>query len=161
MKRLKRTRDRGMAMIEIRNMREADASAVAQIEEAVFSKPWSRQGFLDALAMDDNLFFVAEEEGRILGYIGMYVALDEGEITNVAAAPEARRRGVGAKLIEASLKEADERGIHTVVLEVRVSNTPAINLYEKYGFVRQGIRKGFYELPREDAYIYLKEFQTT
>lgn len=143
--------------MEIREMTEKDADAVSAIEAAVFSQPWSRQGFLDALAMDCTLFCVAEEKGCIRGYIGMYFAADEAEITGVAVAEDARGCGVGRMLVAAALALAAARGIRDAVLEVRVSNAAAIRLYEEQGFVRQGIRKGFYDYPREDAFIYKKE----
>ncbi len=147
-------------MTVIREMTEADIGTVAQIETAVFSQPWSRQGFLDALAMECTLFLVAETEGGIAGYIGMYVALDEAEITNVAVAEASRGRGVGGALVDTALLRARARGIRSAVLEVRVSNAPAIRLYESRGFVRQGVRRGFYECPKEDAYIYGIELES-
>ena len=129
----------------------------AQLEKEIFSQPWSEQGFLDALAMEQNIFFVAEDDGEICGYIGMYQALDEGEITNVGVSPEKRNAGIGWKLMQAALDAAKEQGIERVVLEVRVSNASAIHLYEKCGFANCGIRKGFYDFPKEDAYIMLYE----
>ena len=105
-----------------------------------------------AAAIDDILSLVPVE-GDIVGYIGMYFSLDEGEITNVAVDSRMRRRGVGEMLVKAMQKEAGQRGISSIVLEVRISNENAIRLYERNGFVNQGVRKGFYELPKEDAYI--------
>lgn len=140
-------------MISIRAMREQDVEAVAALEEQIFSMPWSRQGFSDALNQEGTVFLVAEENERILGYVGMYLALDEGEITNVAVAFESRQRGIGGQLIAELRKEAAQRGVERMVLEVRVSNENAIHLYEKNGFAKQGIRRGFYEKPKEDAYI--------
>lgn len=142
-------------MIAIRAMQAEDAEEVAVIESRTFSQPWSKQGFLDSLALEHAVFLVAEEDNRVLGYIGMYVSLDEGEITNVAVDSDARRRGIGAMLVEAMKKEAGLRGVTQIVLEVRVSNESAIRLYERNGFVNQGIRKGFYDMPKEDAYIML------
>ena len=140
-------------MVIIRAMEKADCKAAARLEKEIFSLPWSEQGFLDALAMPENIFLVAEEAGEIYGYIGMYVSLDEGEITNVAVAPEKRGAGVGGMLLKESLELAGKKEIAQVVLEVRVSNQPAIHLYEKYGFEHCGVRKGFYDFPKEDAYI--------
>lgn len=142
-------------MIAIRAMQAEDADEVAAIESRTFSQPWSKQGFLDSLALEHAVFLVAEEDNRVLGYIGMYVSLDEGEITNVAVDSDARCRGIGAMLVEAMKKEARLRGVTQIVLEVRVSNESAIRLYERNGFVNQGIRKGFYDMPKEDAYIML------
>ena len=140
-------------MIIIRSMTSADCKAVAELEKEIFSQPWSEQGFLDALAMDANIFCVAEEAGQICGYIGMYVSLDEGEITNVAVASNKRGAGVGGLLLQKTIELARKREIVQIVLEVRVSNQPAIHLYEKYGFEHCGIRRGFYDFPKEDAYI--------
>lgn len=140
-------------MILIRDMRTEDVKAVAELESQIFSKPWSRQGFLDAVKLENTIFLVAEEEDSIVGYMGMYISLDEGEITNVAVKPCMRCHGIGGKMIKVMQKKAKQRGICSIVLEVRVSNTNAIRLYEQNGFLNQGVRKEFYELPREDAYI--------
>ncbi len=140
-------------MIQIREMQVKDADAVAAIEQQIFSQPWSRQGFLDAVNLANTVFLVAEENNRIVGYIGMYVAMDEGEITNVAVAPVERCHGIGGMLIAELLKIAESKGIARIVLEVRVSNDSAIRLYERNGFVQCGVRRGFYEFPKEDAYV--------
>ncbi len=147
--------------MRIRKMMPEDVRQVAAIERDTFSQPWSEQGFLDSLANPDTLFLVAEDattdEPRILGYVGMYCALDEGEITNVAVAQQARRRGAGKALIGELLRQAKERGICRIILEVRVSNTPAIRLYEGMQFYKVGTRKGFYDFPKEDADIMVWE----
>lgn len=140
-------------MITIRSMTSSDVDVVAKLEATIFSQPWSRQGFLDALEMAHAIFLVAEEEEGIVGYIGMYCSLDEGEITNVAVDQRKRCMGIGGMLLAAMKQEAARRDVTQIVLEVRVSNESAIRLYEKHGFVNQGIRKGFYEQPKEDAYI--------
>ncbi len=140
-------------MSMVRAMRSGDVPAVAELEAQIFSQPWSAQGFLDALALPDTVFLVAEEEHRILGYIGMYLSIDEGEITKVAVAPDARRQGVGQELLLQIKREAKQRAVGRMVLEVRTSNEGAIALYEKNGFSVAGVRKGFYECPKEDAYI--------
>lgn len=140
-------------MTVVRAMRESDLSAVAGLEKKIFSRPWSRQGFLDALCRSDTVFLAAEEAGEIVGYIGMYAAIPEGEITNVAVAPEKRGRGIGGMLLGEMKKKAAGMGVQRLLLEVRVSNRDAIRLYEKNGFLRCGIRKNFYDAPKEDAYI--------
>lgn len=142
-------------MFTIREMIRDDCAKVSQLEKRIFSQPWSERGFADALASGDNIFLVAEEAEEICGYIGMYCALDEGEITNVAVVPEKRQLGVGRELMQAMLAAAKLRGIVQIVLEVRISNAPAIHLYEKCGFANCGVRKGFYDFPKEDAYIML------
>lgn len=90
----------------------------------------------------------------MLGYGGFYVAADEASITNIATEPEARGRGVAGNVIEAIIKEAAGMGAQTIYLEVRAGNEKAIRVYERCGFERLGVRKGFYDKPKEDAYIY-------
>lgn len=140
-------------MVKIRPMYAADAENVSILEKQIFSQPWTKKGFLDSLKLENTVFLLAEEEETLLGYIGMYAALEEGEITNAAVAPDERRRGIGAMLIQRLLEEAAQRGLTRLVLEVRASNENAIRLYERHGFQKCGIRKGFYEFPKEDAYI--------
>lgn len=134
-------------------MTELDCAIVAGLEKEIFSMPWSEAGFRGAVLMPQNVFLVAEEAGEICGYLGMYTSIDEGEITNVGVAPAYRNQGIGWKLVQAALSMAKQQGLAQVVLEVRVSNASAIHLYEKCGFVNVGVRKGFYEQPKEDAYI--------
>lgn len=137
----------------VRVMTKEDCTQVAELERSIFSQPWSKQGFCDAISMRQNIFLVAEDAGEICGYIGMYQSLDEGEITNVAVAPEKRNAGIGRMLMRTAIEQAKLQGIVQIVLEVRVSNASAIHLYEKCGFVNRGVRKGFYDFPKEDAYI--------
>lgn len=144
-------------MLEITEMKQEDLDAVSAIEAEVFSVPWSRKGFADTLVMDNVIFLVAHEDEKVKGYCGVYQAADEGEITNVAVAPEYRKNRIAGRLLEELLKRAEERGTCRFVLEVRCSNKAAIHLYEKYGFSIQGRRKGFYEQPKEDAYIMTRE----
>lgn len=140
-------------MIQIRRMQAKDTDAVAGLEKEIFSQPWSSQGFLDAINLDNTVFLVAEEKDAIVGYVGMYLSVDEGEITNVAVSEESRRRRVGDRLLKELLAIGREKGISHIVLEVRVSNTAAIRLYEQNGFTLCGTRRGFYEFPKEDAYV--------
>ena len=141
----------------IREMTAADIGEVAALEAEILSVPWSLQGFADTLAREDILFLVAYEGEKLLGYVGVYCAADEGEITNVAVAQPARRCGVGRALIEALIRMLADRSVFRIVLEVRTSNEPAIRLYEQEGFVVVGKRKNFYEKPAEDAYVMVRE----
>ena len=137
----------------IRKMEARDVSGVAKIEQENFSMPWSEKAFMDSLYQKEALFLVAEEEDRVLGYIGIYLSFEEGEITNVSVDSSSRNKGVGSELVEQLKKEAQARGTEKIFLEVRVSNEPAIRLYEKQGFEQVGCRKNFYEKPREDAWV--------
>ena len=141
----------------IRKMTAEDVEAVAGLEAQIFSMPWSVQGFADTLCREDVLFLVAREAEELLGYVGVYCAADEGEITNVAVAQAARRQGVGGALLDALIEALAAREIFRIVLEVRVSNEPAIGLYGQRGFQIVGTRKNFYEKPTEDAYVMVRE----
>ena len=140
----------------IRELAVADVEAVSRIEEAVFSMPWKPNDFLTMIEADYAHYFVAEEDGEIAGYCGVRNMAGEGEISNVAVEEKFRRRGIGRKLMEYMLKEAPSFGIGDLTLEVRVSNAPAISLYESLGFHKEGVRPGFYEKPKEDALIMWK-----
>ena len=137
----------------IRTMQKGDVAAVAALEAQIFPMPWSAAGFADTLPREDVIFLVAYEQDELLGYVGIYCTLDEGEITNVAVAPAARRRGVARALLTELKQQLACRNVTQIVLEVRVSNEPAIRLYEQLGFSVLGVRKNFYEKPTEDAYI--------
>ncbi|MBO4461471.1 MAG: ribosomal protein S18-alanine N-acetyltransferase [Lachnospiraceae bacterium] len=137
----------------IREMNTEDLAVVSEIEKMCFTMPWSRDGFEAALSMQGNVFIVYEKNDEILGYCGYYGVLDEAEITNVAVHPDMRNRGIGRDMVSALLSKANKAGIKRVLLEVRESNDPAIHLYEELGFKKLGIRRDFYEQPRENAYI--------
>ena len=137
----------------IRTMQKGDVAAVAALEAQIFPMPWSAAGFADTLPREDVIFLVAYEQDELLGYVGIYCTLDEGEITNVAVAPAARRRGIAWALLTELKQQLACRNVARIVLEVRVSNEPAIRLYEQMGFSVLGVRKNFYEKPTEDAYI--------
>ena len=143
----------------IRRMEKRDLPQVEAIEISLFSDAWSEQGFEDTLNSPYVISLVAidEAEDTILGYIIMYVSFEEGEISNVAVAKSAQNRGIGSALMQAILEKGLEESVTRFILEVRVSNTPAIALYKKFGFTEIGIRRDFYEKPREDALIMVRE----
>ena len=140
-------------MITIQEMQLDDLEQVVEIEQQNFSVPWTENGFFSFLLRSDTLFLVAKEEDRILGYMGIMMVLDEGEITNVSVAQTARRRGVGRLLVQTMLDKMRRVGLNMIHLEVRKSNTPAIRLYEQFAFVQDGERKNYYEEPTEDAVL--------
>lgn len=135
-------------------MAERHLPFLAEIEKACFSAPWSETALQEELGNPIAVFLVAQsEKGDVLGYAGMHVAVDEGYFDNVAVSPESRRQGVGDALISAMVKQGQKRNLSRLTLEVRVSNAPARALYEKHGFILDGIRPGFYTAPKEDAAI--------
>ncbi|MBQ8003495.1 MAG: ribosomal protein S18-alanine N-acetyltransferase [Oscillospiraceae bacterium] len=137
----------------VRRAAISDIPQIAVLESECFSAPWSEDALLGTMERDEALFFVAECAGEICGYIGSYYVLDEGYITNVAVSEKMRRHGVGRELITALKKEAEEKKLSFLTLEVRVGNTAAITLYSSLGFENLGRRPRFYRDPTEDAYI--------
>lgn len=145
----------------IRNMQPEDIPSVASLEREIFSEPWSENGFADALAQNSNIFLTAgRSDGVIIGYCGLYITGDEGEITNVAVMEEYRRQGAAAALLTELLKQAGECAAERIFLEVRVSNTAAVRLYERFGLELCGRRKNFYRRPTEDALLMCRTVHT-
>ena len=137
----------------IRPMMQEDVDKLVQMEQNIFSVPWTEQNFAALLTRSYCLYLVAQKEEQIVGFAGLTVLGNEGDIDKVMVCEECRGMGVASYLMEALLSEGRRRGIQEFTLEVRVSNTAAIRLYEKFGFVSEGIRPGFYEKPVEDAMI--------
>ena len=144
-------------MVIIREMRYDDLDQITQIEKECFSLPWSKDSFEQELKNELAYYQCAEEEGTIMGYMGMWRIIDECHITNVAVLPEHRNKGVAYMLISKMVEICRCSEIENMTLEVRESNLPAINLYEKYGFVSVGKRPRYYMKPMEDAIIMWKK----
>ena len=139
--------------LEITEMKREYIPAVAALEREIFSMPWSENGFLSALSSSDTLYLTARADGRVIGYCGLLQSFDEADITNVAVSPAYRGRGVGYRMLSELMEAGKTRGIERYTLEVRISNQAALALYEKLGFASVGVRKNFYEKPKEDAVI--------
>lgn len=142
--------------MQIRPMTKEDCVQVAAIEAASFSVPWSLNAFTETVEKENFRYFVAEEEGEILGYCGFLFVLDEAEIPNVCVKASARKRGIGRRMMSVLMEEAKKLGMAVLYLEVRESNTPARALYISLGFEENGIRKNFYEHPVEHAVLMSK-----
>ena len=143
-----------MDQFTIRPARPEDAEAIAALERECFSLPLSQEQVLAQLS-DEKVFLLAaaDPEGNLTGYAGCYAVLDEGYIMNVAVRAALRRRHIADRLLEGLEKHAAGKGLAFLTLEVRESNTAAVALYEKHGYKTRGIRKNYYERPRENALI--------
>ena len=131
-----------------------DAKEIFAIEMECFSVPWSLDSIeTELLNEDKKLYYVIEDTNGVVGYAGAWLVYDEGQITNIAIRPSARRQGFGAKLTSSLIEECFKRGMHEIFLEVRISNLSALSLYRKLGFTVKGMRKNYYSEPKEDAYI--------
>ncbi len=118
---------------------------------------WSAESIRSQLDKTDSYCAVAVDEDVVVGYIAFEVITDEGSIVELAVDPKHRRKGVGKKLVELMLTSCS--GVKTVCLEVRVSNTAARALYQALGFQPISVRKNYYDYPREDAVIMIKQLQ--
>ena len=144
-------------MLVYREMTQEDIPACAELEIECFSQPWSPEALESAMKIGNTAFFVGENEGEIVGYGGVQCFAPDGAVTNIAVCENCRGRGIGKGILKCLLDHCEKIGINNLTLEVRLSNTPAIKLYENHGFKILGIRKGFYANPVEDAYIMQKK----
>ncbi|MCL6611035.1 MAG: ribosomal protein S18-alanine N-acetyltransferase [Peptococcaceae bacterium] len=135
---------------------------VMAIELKSFPIPWSHRTFMFEVTENDFAFYiVALLNGRVAGYAGMWIVLDEAHVTNVAVHPELRGRGVGRALMTELLGRAAVLGADRITLEVRVSNRAARSLYKSLGFVEKGLRRKYYSDNNEDAVIMWLHFKQT
>ncbi len=148
--------DKNSISVEIRKMQKDDAVSMYELEKESFSEPWTLEDFEIEAGREGHLYLVAESCGRIVGYVGDWNSAGKGQSWNLNVQKEARRKGIGRKLMTALLLEGEKEGINDFTLEVRVSNEPAIKLYKSLGFKSEGIRPGFYDKPKEDALIMWK-----
>jgi ribosomal-protein-alanine N-acetyltransferase len=144
--------------VELRRLAQHDLDTVEEIERVSYPTPWSRAMFAAELEKPSSLAIGAyHESGELVGYAIVSRYVDAWHVMNIAVIPEFRRRGIGRSLLERmfEITSADPRRGYT--LEVRVSNTDAIRLYERLGFEARGIRRGYYTDNREDALIMWRE----
>ena len=131
--------------------------AIVSIETECFPDPWSKNSFVHELTAKHSFLYAAVNEAQeVVGFASMWHIVNEGQINNIAVAPRFRKLGAAAALIEAMIQTAISLEMIGLTLEVRISNKPAICLYEKYGFKPEGLRKNYYEKPKEDAIIMWK-----
>lgn len=141
--------------IEITPMVIANLDEVYEIEKISFSMPWTKQMWMDEMIKSQIAnHLVAKLDGKILGYAGFWLIIDEAEIVNIAVHPEYRRKGIGNLLLKELLNLAKTKKAKLVTLEVRETNESAKNLYSKSGFQLIAIRKKFYKDTNEDALVY-------
>ena len=142
--------------VQILDVQPHHLPQIEKLEQQCFSLPWTWDQLMSQLPDDCHEFLAAEQEGKVLGYVGMMTVLDEGYISNVAVDPAFRRQGIADLLITELLERSLIRELSFVTLEVREHNEPAIALYRKHGFAPVGLRKNYYELPVENALLMTK-----
>lgn len=147
--------------IEVRDLRTEDLDEVCRIEESSFSMPWKREDFQGLIDSDNSIYLVILADDRVAGAAGYTFNGFDGYINNVVIDVDRRGQGLGKVLMKELLAVGRKNGVPEFTLEVRVSNTPAIKLYESFGFKSEGVRKNFYERPTEDALVmWLRESQS-
>ena len=136
-------------------MTKDDIDGVSAIEAEAYGKHhWSKSSFYDEMSNNLAKYYVAKNsDGELVGYAGTWHIIDEGHITTIAVKNEFLRNHIGEALIHQIIEDCYKDGVKYLTLEVRVSNEPAIKLYEKYGFQSLGTRKGYYQDNNEDALI--------
>ena len=141
---------------KIRTAETYDMPAIYELEQTCFVSPWTAELLLlDICVYEGNHYFVMETDGKVIGFAGMNVVLDEAHVRKIRIAPQYRGQGYARKSLEHIQTRAMAEGAEGLTLEVRSSNTPAIRLYEKFGFITEGIRKKYYD-NKEDALIMWK-----
>lgn len=136
------------------NMKKMHLEGVLEIERSSFPTPWSREAYAHEIAGNDfACYLVALFDGKVVGYCGMWIILDEAHVTTIAVHPVYRGRGLGNSLLHRMIFEAKRRGCLKMTLEVRPSNHTALKLYAKTGFISHGKRPGYYTDTGEDAII--------
>ena len=145
--------------MRIEPMTSAHVAQVAELEKLCFSDPWSENSVASELKNQLSLWLVALDGDTVAGYVGSQSVLGESDMMNVAVHPDYRRQGIAEELILQLISVLRENGNHCLSLEVRVSNAPAIALYEKLGFAQVGRRPNYYRNPKEDACILRKEWE--
>ena len=140
-------------------MNASHVAQVAQLETICFSDPWSEKSVASELENKLSYWLVAVEDDRVAGYVGSQSVQGEADMMNVAVRPDYRRRGIAQGLVTHLVAQLAEKKVHSLALEVRASNVPAISLYEKLGFAQVGRRPNYYRNPKEDALILKKEWE--
>ena len=143
--------------MQIVKMEPRHLNDILKVESECFPDPWTEQMFKEELSGKYSHYFVAEEEGHAVGYMGMWALSGEGHITNVAVGRDFRRRGFARALIKHFIEISKRENLEFMTLEVRASNEPAITLYKSFGFREVGIRKKYYK-NTEDALLLTKFF---
>lgn len=144
-------------MLIVRNMVETDLDAIAELEAATFTDPWTLKSIYNTFCQKQAFIVTAENDGKAVGYCIVYFVPDEGEIARIAVDALCRRQGVGRKILEQVSQICRDKGIARLMLDVRESNESARNFYLNYGFQEDGMRRNFYDMPKENAILMSKD----
>lgn len=144
-------------MLSFRNIAESDIDAVAGLEKEIFPDAWTSKSIYETFCQNQAFITVAETDGEIIAYCIIYYVMDEGEIARIAVDAKRRRGGTGRQLLDYTCALCREKGVSRLLLDVRESNLSARKFYQNYGFAEDGIRKNFYQMPKEHAVLMSKD----
>ena len=145
--------------MEFMEMQECHVAQIAELEKVCFTDAWSENSIRYELRNPLSTWLVALDRDRVVGYVGSQTVLGEADMMNLAVDPSFRKQRIGWELVSRLIELLKCDCVHCLTLEVRVSNHPAINLYEKMGFTQVGRRPNYYHHPKEDAFIMRKEWE--
>lgn len=138
----------------VKKMGPDNLEGLVELEALCFDYHWSKEQFLLGLEKEAFSVLGIEHDGRVIGYLAYSILIDEMEILNLGVHPDMRRKGLARKLMVSLLQKCNEMGIKKGLLDVKISNQPAIKLYESFGFEKSGVRKKYYPDTKEDALLY-------
>lgn len=144
--------------MKIENMTLDMIDEICNIENICFSHPWSKNSLISEFEEETSKFYVCIEEDVIIGYICFSVIVDEGYILNIATLPEYRNKGAASMLMNKVITDSKKNDLSFISLEVRESNSNAISLYNKFGFIKVFVRKNYYSVPTENAILMTRYF---
>lgn len=146
-------------IIKVILLNEEYIDELVELEKKCFSDPWTATMFVGDLQSEQTCYFGAfDENDNLVGYAGMWMSVDEGQITNVAIHPDYRRKGIAYSLVVNLIQICRRNKLSSITLEVRESNINAISLYKKLEFIKVGVRKNYYKNPNENALLMTKTF---
>lgn len=143
--------------MEVKKVTKSDLKQIEELEQEIFPDPWSLKSLTDSQEKENALFICTKDEKKIVGYMIIYFAADEAEIIRVAVKKEARRKGIGQRMLLGVEDYCEKKKIRKLYLEVRESNFAALSFYLDGGFINSGLRKDYYSNPKEDAILMKRE----
>lgn len=143
-------------MLKIKKAEDTELPEIATLEKEIFSDAWSLKSLKETWQQKNAEIFAAKDQEKLIGYVIFYHVLDEGEIARIATAPALRRQGAATQMFRGLVSFCLEHQIEKIMLEVRDGNESARRFYQKCGFTEDGIRKNYYENPKEDAVLMSK-----
>ena len=145
-------------MYKVVSLTEEYIKSLVELEQICFDEPWTEGMFLSDIKNEHTVYYAVIDADKVIAYVGMWITVDEGQITNVAVHPDYRRKGIAKSLLKKLYDVCLQNKLESITLEVRESNVKAIALYKNEGFENVGLRKNYYKNPTENAILMTKAF---